>query len=125
MFACFERQAEKKRRPTERRLHPLMGGSDPPEGRTRVVLCLHCFLPIKSSSCLIRIVTGGAEHQVSLYADDLLLYDTDLVGFADNILHTLTVFGSFSGYKLKPSKSECFQVNKTAIRISSKALPFQ
>ena len=64
------------------------------------------------------------EHQVSLYADDLLLYVTDPISCVDNILQILTTFVSFRGYKLNISKSECFPVNNAAKQISSEALPF-
>lgn len=82
-------------------------------------------IALKSSSCFTGIVRGSVEHQVSLYADDLLLYVTDPVSCVDNILQMLTIFGLFSGYKLNMSKNECFPVNKTARQISSKTLPFR
>lgn len=82
-------------------------------------------IALKSSSCFTGIVRGSVEHQVSLYADDILLYVTDPVSCVDNILQMLTIFGLFSGYKLNMSKNECFPVNKTARQISSKTLPFR
>uniref|UniRef100_A0A671TSK6 Reverse transcriptase domain-containing protein n=1 Tax=Sparus aurata TaxID=8175 RepID=A0A671TSK6_SPAAU len=82
-------------------------------------------IALKSSSCFTGIFRAGLEHRVSLYADDLLLYVTDPIGCVDNILQILTTFGSFSGYKLNISKTECFPVNNAAKRISAEALPFR
>ena len=77
------------------------------------------------SSCFTGIFRAGLEHRVSLYANDLLLYITDPVSCVDNILQILTTFGSFSGYKLNNSKSECFPVNMAAKQIPLNALPLQ
>ena len=82
-------------------------------------------IALKSSSCFTGIFRAGLEHRVSLYADDLLLYVTDLISCVDNILQILTTFRSFSGYKLNIRKSECIPVNNAAKRISSEALPFR
>ncbi|KAF0031954.1 hypothetical protein F2P81_016509 [Scophthalmus maximus] len=68
----------------------------------------HLSIALKCSSCFTGVFRAGLEHQVSLYADDLLLYITDPVSCVDNILQILATFGSFSGYKLNISKSECF-----------------
>jgi len=82
-------------------------------------------IALKSSSCFTGIFRAGLEHRVSLYADDLLLYVTDPISCVDDILQILTTFGSFSGYKLNISKSECFPLNTAAKQIPSNALPFR
>lgn len=80
-------------------------------------------IALKSSSCFTVIFR--LEHRVSLYADVLLLYVTDPISCVDNILQILATFGSFSGYKLNISISECFPVNNAAKQIPSEALPFR
>ena len=54
-----------------------------------------------------------------------MLYVTDPVKCVDSILQILTTFGSFSGYKLNISKSECFPINEAAKQIPSGTLPFR
>lgn len=66
----------------------------------------------------------GVEHQVSLYADDLL-YVTDPVISIPEILDILGKFGAFSGYKLNFTKSQCFPLNNLALTITQGELPFR
>lgn len=82
-------------------------------------------IALKSSPLFSGVHRGGLEHKVSLYADDLLLYITDPLSSIDSILHILNTFGSFSGYKLNISKSECFPINQAAKHINSRMLPFR
>lgn len=82
-------------------------------------------IALKSSSLFTGIHRSGLEHRVSLYADDLLLHVTDPVNGVNYILQILTTFGSFSGYRLNISKSECFPINEAAKRIPSGTLPFR
>jgi len=42
-----------------------------------------------------------------------------------HIVHALRRFGTFSGYKLNLSKSECYPVNAWALQIQYDVLPFQ
>lgn len=81
-------------------------------------------IALKASSSIRGIHRGDTEHRVSLYADDLLLYVQDPVGCANEIMHLLVTFGSFSGYKLNFTKSECFPINDAAKKISKSTLPF-
>lgn len=64
------------------------------------------------------------EHRVSLYADGLLLYISDPVSSASDIVNMLHQFGRFSGYKLNFLKSECFPINNLALQIAESDLPF-
>ena len=67
----------------------------------------------------------GIEHTLSLYADDLLLFISDPVTTIPKTIELLSNFGTFSGYKLNFSKSECFPVNKLALEIPDVLLPFK
>lgn len=40
-------------------------------------------------------------------------------------MQKLSDFGSFSGYKLNLSKSECFPINSLALQINAASLPFR
>ncbi len=82
-------------------------------------------IALKNSLLFSGITRGRIEHCVSLYADDLLLYISNPVGLVSDLLHIFNTFGSFSGYKLNISKSECFPVNNLAKQIPAGALPFQ
>lgn len=66
----------------------------------------------------------GIKHQVSLYADDLLLYVSDPVSNIPRILSVLSSFGRLSGYKLNIAKSEYFPINQLATDIPS-TIPFK
>ena len=78
---------------------------------------------LKSSTAFKGISRDGVEHRVSLYADDLLLYVSSPTECINGILDVLQSFGSFSGYKLNISKSECFPLNPAAKLIPAQRLP--
>lgn len=67
----------------------------------------------------------GIKHQVSLYADDLLLYVSDPLASIPRILTLLNSFGRLSGYKLNISKSKYFPINQLAVAISPSTIPFK
>lgn len=79
---------------------------------------------LKTSQQFKGIFRNHVEHRVSLYADDLLLYISDPVPRAPDIVNMLNQFGSFSGYKLNLLKSECFPINNAALQIAETDLPF-
>lgn len=80
-------------------------------------------ITLKSLQSISGIHRGGEEHRLSLYADNLLLYVSDPILSIPHITHVLKWFGTFSGYKLNFSKSECYPVK--ALQIQDNALPFQ
>lgn len=79
---------------------------------------------LKASPHIQGIHRWGTEHRLSLYADDMLLYVSDPVSCVPTIIESLHRFGTFSGYKLNLSKSECFPVNDLALLIPNNHLPF-
>ena len=79
---------------------------------------------LRNSPAFAGIYRDGVEHRVSLYADDLLLYVSNPTASINSILDVLQTFGSFSGYKLNISKSECFPLNPAAKQILAERLPF-
>ena len=81
-------------------------------------------IALKSSPLISGIYRAGEEHKLSLYADDLLIYVSDPVSSVPHIVHVLEGFGTFSGYKLNFTKSECYPVNDLALQIQDGTLPF-
>ena len=73
---------------------------------------------IRSNSKIAGIKFGGAEHKISLYADDLLMYIMDPLTSFPLILECLEEYSAASGYKLNLTKSEIlpFNVHDTRIR---------
>lgn len=82
-------------------------------------------IALRSSPLFTGVYRNGTEHRVSLYADDLLLYVSNPTVCMDRILDILHTFGTFSGYKLNITKSECFPLNNTARQIPAQTLPFR
>lgn len=66
---------------------------------------------LRPNTRITGILRSGAELKVSLYADDLLLYVSNLLVSVPAALASLQSFGQISGYKLNLSKSEIFPVN--------------
>ena len=69
-------------------------------------------MAIRNSPEITGIKIGEAEHRLSLFADDVVLFLTNLeksVNAVDNILHS---FGLFSGYKVNQKKSSLLFLNK-------------
>uniref|UniRef100_A0A8C9Z6C5 Reverse transcriptase domain-containing protein n=1 Tax=Sander lucioperca TaxID=283035 RepID=A0A8C9Z6C5_SANLU len=69
--------------------------------------------------------SSRVKFKLSLYADDLLLYVTNPVGACPVILSFFHRFGSFSGYKINVSKSECYPVNALAMQLSQSDILFK
>ena len=76
--------------------------------------------------------TEYTKNEVSLYADDILLFSTQPRTTIPSILETFQLFGSFSGYKINWEKSELLPVQVTdqdclkqfPLRIASDSLTY-
>lgn len=62
---------------------------------------------IRSDNTIKGIQRDEFEHKVSLYADDTLLYVSELLKTLPRLLSLLDNFGKISGYKINMQKSEC------------------
>jgi len=82
-------------------------------------------IALKSASFTQGITRYGSEHIISLYADDLLLFISNPISTIPQIIDLVTRFGTFSGYKLNFSKSECFPVNDLALQIPNRLITFK
>ncbi len=60
---------------------------------------------VRESHDFPPITIKGTLHHISLYADDILLYLSDVVTLVSHVLNLFSKFGSFSGYKINWSKS--------------------
>lgn len=69
------------------------------------------------------IARGGLTHKVSLYADDLLLLLSNPQVSIPKALDIISIFGTFSGYRLNLTKSLLFPVNDRARQMSFEAYP--
>lgn len=58
------------------------------------------------------ICISDQEHQISLFADDILLYLSDLRNSIPALVGLIHHFGTFSGYKVNQSKSSILFLNK-------------
>lgn len=82
-------------------------------------------LSLHQTTQLTGIFREGQEHRVSLYADDLLLYLSDVSHSLPSALNILETLGKLSGYKVNLSKSELFPVNDAACLLSFNTFPFK
>ena len=87
-----------------------------------VIEPLSIVLKLKPEICGIH--RWGFTHKLSLYADDLLLYLSDLIRCIPHVLNILQAFSIFSGYKFNLTKSECFPINALARSLQDSDLPF-
>lgn len=61
---------------------------------------------IRNSPDITGISTGGKDHKIVLYADDILLFVTNPQTSVLAVLEVINQFSVFSGYKINFSKSE-------------------
>lgn len=59
----------------------------------------YIFLPLKLRKQR-GINIGGAQHKMSLYTDDVLLYLLEPVTSVSQFIAIIRLFGSFFGYKI-------------------------
>lgn len=80
---------------------------------------------LRSSPIFTGISRSDMVFKLSLYADDLLLYVSDPDRSIPAILSFLKTFGSFSGYKVNISKTECYPINASALQLNQANIPFK
>lgn len=66
---------------------------------------------------------GGIEHKVSLYADDLLFYVSDLLNWLPTMSQRLDKLGKLFGHNIHLVKSKMFLIQDEAIKLNYDSLP--
>lgn len=69
-------------------------------------------MAIRSSPELTGIKIGQTEHRLSLFADDIVLFLTNLEKSVHAVGNILETFGHFSGYKVNQKKSTLLFLSK-------------
>lgn len=70
--------------------------------------------------------SGGKEHKVAAYADDILMYVTNPRVTLSNILKEVTEYGELSNFKINPIKTEILNIGlgKKEVLALQKEFPF-
>ena len=92
------------------------------------VLCLEPLLcRIRSSPDIAGIQSGGEQHKVAAFADDLLFFATNPSLSLPNILDALKTYSGFSNYKINVTKSAALNISLSdqEERALRTAFPFQ
>lgn len=82
-------------------------------------------IALRSNPSITGITRNGTEQRVSVYADDLLLYVSNLSVSVPAELGTLDSFGFISEYKLNVGKSGLHPLNAIARTYPSHTFPFK
>uniref|UniRef100_A0A3B1JFC8 Reverse transcriptase domain-containing protein n=1 Tax=Astyanax mexicanus TaxID=7994 RepID=A0A3B1JFC8_ASTMX len=82
-------------------------------------------LAIKSHPLITPVRLGGIEHQISLYADDVLLYLCDPEQSIPPLLKLIKDFGHLSGYTVNWAKSQYMPLYDSANLNFLNVLPFK
>lgn len=82
-------------------------------------------IAIRTNLSIRGIKLGDNEHKLSLYADDLLIYITELYTSLPPLLHCLKEYSAVSGYKLNYNKSEILPLNVQDKNIRSLTNPLK
>ena len=100
-----------------------------PAGMSHIpsIVCVSnwALVNLRSSPIFAGISRLKMEFKLSLYAVDLLLYVSDPTCSISAIISFFQRFGSFSGYKVNVSKSECFPINTLALQLNQSDIPFK
>lgn len=82
----------------------------------------HLVKAIRQDPAIRGVSKSGAKHKIYLYADDVLLYMSEPVSSISCLIDLITLFGSFSGYKINFSESLAMPVGGLSKRTDSSAL---
>lgn len=73
---------------------------------------------IRNSPQISPITIGATSHSISLYADNTLVYVSDVQQIVPFVLKTLEQFGYLSGYKVNLSKSALMLIITNKSKVS-------
>ena len=69
-------------------------------------------MSIRAKANLSGITIGDHEHRILFYADDVILFLSNLSNSVQTLLHLINMFGPFSGYSINNAKSSILFLNK-------------
>lgn len=69
-------------------------------------------LAIRQHSQISGIKIGELEHTISLFADDIIIYLSNLNTSIPTLVDLIKIFGEFYGYRVNSSKSTILLLNK-------------
>lgn len=69
-------------------------------------------IAIRTHPMICGINTGGLEHRIALFADDAIVFLSDLRKSIPSLLELLREFGVFSGFKVNKDKSSIMFLNE-------------
>lgn len=81
-------------------------------------------IAIRSHPLISGIKMGGSEHRLALYADDAILFLSDLSKSIPSLLELIGLFGGFSGFQVNKNKSHIMFLNEQERRRPKVAHPF-
>ncbi len=67
---------------------------------------------LRQSQTITPITINNSHHHISLYADDIMLYLSDLNTPLPEVLHLFNSFSTMSGYKINWDKSSLMALNR-------------
>ncbi len=69
-------------------------------------------IAIRSHSTIQGICTGALEHRIALYADDAIIFLSELGKSIPSLLKLIGLLGNFSGFKINKDKSSIIFLNE-------------
>ncbi len=77
---------------------------------------------LRQSQTITPINNNNSHHHISYYADDIILYLSDLNTSLPEVLHLFNFFSTMSGYKINWDKSSLMALNSITKALSLVAL---
>ena len=78
---------------------------------------------VRENQDICPITIKGTSHHISLYADDILLYLSDINSSLPHVWNLFCKFGSFSGYKINWSKSILMPLHNASLNLDPSNFP--
>lgn len=82
-------------------------------------------MAVRSETNIRGVRSGGREHKLFLYADDILWLSVNPVSSAPKLLEIMGTFSEISGYKINWHKSEVMPVSRTCLPTINNTLQFK